>query len=531
MMNLANIQTKYFHFSVNKEQFVNQLLAQGIIVNPTIAQDFIWIPEELIFRVKQKVTKLIKDNDRSKAKAFIESLVIFSASFKLNTALTEAKVIKIASDCADACSDLTNKLISKGESNENIKHTINKELNSLDVQQRKGKSVVGDIARYCCPKWWKRKLRTIHRRNFEHIAQFMGQVNEQRNIYISDHSLEKIKQGKKANKKFINTLLVINEEGSQFDLCDFVENSLSNPKNKYAELLMRMFGTAQYAKNKAYNAHLITILCPSEMKSSFKYGDMNDDYNKESTLNAHHFINKVWKNSRTAIDKLTKNFFGFRVVEPCHDGSPHWHLIVYTPANQSDSILALFKKKVEQVYSHKGEQLSCSFDVQEVNDKEVKNVIFYLVKSLEGKVAGNYCEKHLKSRLFHNKTDKEEEKENNKKRIFAWSSLWGIRQFQQFGMPPIGLWREARKIANKADINTRDIWCFSKNGDWPAFIESVGGSACKKVELKVKLHKVDSENCDCYGDRLGKVTIGLEIDGSVYKSRVHDWVIKPKSDR
>ena len=382
MREIAKILHKYSDTSKYKQGFIGQYIAQGVIQDKTISLLFCTVPDPLLFRVDQINTDFIESNKKKHSKTFFKKLTDFCSSFNLNPSLTDNAVGKLANECSLICE----KLSKQSSALENIIIEIENELAVLDVPSRKGKSLKGDIARYCCNRWWNRKLSVIHKRNFEHIAQFLGQVNKQRNIYLSEYALNKIQQKKKSRNTFLETLLAINEQGDQHELVDFVESSLSCATNKISELLMRMVGTAQYAENKAYDAHLVTFLCPIEMKSSFDYGEMNDEYIKNSTLEAHKYLMKSWKNTRSALDKKEKDYFGFRVVEPCHDGSPHWHLLIYTSPQKSKFILEFLKERMEKGYKFKNKKLQCSVQLEPIPNNDVAKVIKYLTKGIEGKI-------------------------------------------------------------------------------------------------------------------------------------------------
>ena len=57
------------------------------------------------------------------------------------------------------------------------------------------------------------------------------------------------------------------------------------------------------------------------------------------------YLNKVWAQLRAQFAKRGIGFFGFRGVEPHHDGTPHWHLLMYVKPEHKDDVIHLFRKK------------------------------------------------------------------------------------------------------------------------------------------------------------------------------------------
>lgn len=121
--------------------------------------------------------------------------------------------------------------------------------------------------------------------------------------------------------------------------------SVSNPKIARHELMVRMRGFEDMANEMGLVGMFYTLTAPSRYHSTHvQSGRRNDKYQHVSPRQTQKYLCKVWARVRAKWSREDIRTFGFRVAEPHHDGTPHWHLLLFLRPEEVENATAIFRK-------------------------------------------------------------------------------------------------------------------------------------------------------------------------------------------
>ena len=300
----------------------------------------------------------------------------------------------------------------------------------------------GFYARICDPIWWRRKLKRAQKQAVEGVARDIGLVQKNKGGYCSNISLFNQRKQTQRNAKLLDSMVAENQFEQSFYLSELQDKSISNPEVRRAELMTRIRGFEILAEKQNYVAAFWTITCPSKFHAFYSSGGLNEKYQGSSVLDAQKYLVHLWAGFRAWLGRNGIDGFGFRVSEPHHDGCPHWHILYFGNKAELERATQELEERCLRVDGEESGAQKNRFKVEWIKQGEDERgrklsaaayIAKYIAKSIDGYQVGK---------------DKETDQDTKQssERVVAWSRVWGIRQFQQIGGAPVGLWRELRRL-------------------------------------------------------------------------------------
>ncbi|MGD8230744.1 replication endonuclease [Vibrio sp. TRT 1302] len=309
-------------------------------------------------------------------------------------------------------------------------------------------SALQDISKMISEKWWCNRLKKIRKIMREHLAIAMGQVSSKASPYASWDCVREHKEQQTQNWEFIKQCELFDEATEEVaDLAPMVLKSVSNPAIRRHELMTRCRGCEDIGNELGLQGLFLTLTTPSKYHNSYKKGGFIGHWNGASPRDAQTYLNNVWQRIRAKLGRKDIRWFGVRVAEPHHDGTPHWHLLIWVKPEHKELVTEIFvdyatREDKDELFDKQGKfDHSPRCDVGEI-DPELGTATGYIAKYISKNIDGYAMDDEVSDETGESVKDMA-------KNVSAWKSRWNIRQFQFFGGAPVTTYRELRRFASQ----------------------------------------------------------------------------------
>ena len=401
-------------------------------------------------------------------------------------------------------------------------------------------SLRGRIARMLDASWWRRHLRRQLLRTADDHAHAHGDVRRARQVYISEPAYARLIERARQNAAALAGLEVACDDES-IPLADVVAGSVTNPRIRRAEVMMRCAGFEKVAEFMGHEAIFLTLTCPSRFHRFTGSGKPNPAWSGATPNDGQRHLSALWAKVRAALKRRRYHYYGFRVAEPHHDGCPHWHILLFVDPEQrgwfsaADFVAGKAKHGAGIVGLIGAAALA---DTPGERGALEHRFTAELIDPSKGSATGyiaKYISKNLDGLTEHGESvgldyASGADARDGSRRVRAWASLRGLRQFQQLGGPSVTVWRELRRLREAGSTDTEQLELFEKSraaadrGDWMAFFMLMGGPATAPRHMPLRPAYVERVSV-AYGDSQPRVA-GVTGPHGYTCTRTKQWTIQ-----
>lgn len=422
-----------------------------------------------------------------------------------------------------------------------------------------------EVARLKDVGWWGRKIRVAAWREYETRQLRLGLVKQ----FVSDDIARARRWHREAIAQMLERLMAIrDDEQAVMTVADLMRSSVSHLPNRRAEMIVRFKGVAQRCADKGWTYTFITLTAPSKYhrlrtrRESFGIKRLVDnprwaEAGGPTPRDTQQYHNKTYSRIRAELARQKIGFAALRTVEPHADGTPHWHLAVFCAPDQLAALKAVFQKHALREDGDENGAAEHRYTAKDYNpadgdmvDRCIAYLITYVAKNIDGHGvlmatddggeaggAAPVCEAIEGAR-----------------RVEAWATLWGIRQFQIAGGGTVTGYRELRRLREPIpdDAAAESLRLSTNASDYAAYLAGAeveqlslwSDSAVEKLQRAAVAEGVDpgavsNELADIlleqkilnrWGEPLRHFVYGVVVDGRHILTRPHTWRVADSAE-
>ena len=415
-------------------------------------------------------------------------------------------------------------------------------INPLNWKKyRKGQMTIrqafSGVGRLINDEWWINQFKAQRMRWHESLLIAAGEVNKDRSPYASKNAIRDVHSRRLANLEYLKSCELENKiTGERIDLISKVMGSISNPEIRRMELMNTIAGIERYAASEGDVGMFITLTAPSKYHPTRQVGkgkektvQLNHGWNDEAYTpkDTQRYLCRIWSLMRTAFKDNDLQVYGMRVVEPHHDGTPHWHMMLFCKPGQRKQITEIMRRYALKEDGDERGAAKQRFQAKHLNQGGAAGYIAkYIAKNIDG-----YA---LDGQLDH---DTGKPLQDTAAAVTAWASTWRIPQFKPIGLPTMGAYRELRKlprgvsIASEFDDRVEAARAAADEGEFDLYIAAQGGANVPRDSQTVRVARTASEETNDYEEDIIRV-VGIYAphmgSGNIHVTRSADWRIVPK---
>ncbi|HBW8336454.1 TPA: replication endonuclease [Klebsiella pneumoniae] len=387
------------------------------------------------------------------------------------------------------------------------------------------------VIRMFTESWWRNRLRRVASAWREHLQIAVGNVSKKRHAYASKNCVTDWREQKRRTREFLKGLDLEDEDGNRISLIEKYDGSVANPAIRRCELMTRIRGFENICNELGYVGEFYTLTAPSKYHATTKAGYRNSKWNGASPSDTQSYLTGLWARIRAKLHREEIRIFGIRVAEPHHDGTPHWHMLMFMLPEDVERVRLIIRDYAweedrHELRSDKGKK--ARFHAEAI-DPEKGSATGYVAK---------YISKNIDGYALDGETDDEsgELLKETAPAVSAWAARWHIRQFQFIGGAPVTVYRELRRLADTEtahglSVEFAAVHDAADAGDWAGYVNAQGGPFVRRDDLQVRTLYEPRAEFNQYGEETicirGVYDSAVGADTPIL-TRLTQWKIVPK---